>query len=55
MTKEAILGIQLGHNSTAAILINGKIMGSISQEKFDNIKNSSSFPHQPIEWLLKEF
>jgi len=55
MNKKAILGLQLGHNATAALLLDGKIIGSISQEKFDNIKNSSTFPQDPIKWLLNEF
>tara|TARA_Y100000004_G_scaffold197251_1_gene270677 strand:- start:1907 stop:3664 length:1758 start_codon:yes stop_codon:yes gene_type:complete len=55
MNKKAILGLQLGHNATAALLLDGKIIGSISQEKFDNIKNSSTFPRDPIKWLLNEF
>jgi len=50
-----ILSLQLGHNATAGLLIDGKIVGLISEEKFDNIKNSSAFPKQSIKWLLKEF
>jgi predicted NodU family carbamoyl transferase len=36
-----ILGIQLGHNATVCLLEDGKITRAVSQEKFDNIKNSS--------------
>ena len=50
-----ILSIQLGHNATVALLRDGEIIGLISQEKFDNIKNSSAFPKDAIEWLLDEF
>ena len=50
-----ILSLQLGHNSTAALLIDGEIKGVISEEKFDNIKNSSAFPENSIKWLLNEF
>jgi len=50
-----ILSLQLGHNATAGLLIDGKIVGLISEEKFDNIKNSSAFPEQSIRWLLNEF
>ncbi len=50
-----ILGIQLGHNATAALLVDGRIVGAVSQEKFDNKKNSSAFPREAIEWLLTEF
>ena len=48
-----ILSIQLGHNSTICIADDQKIIGSLSQEKVDNIKNSSSFPSEAIKVLLK--
>lgn len=38
------LALQLGHNATAAIMEDGKLLGAVSQEKFDGIKNSSAFP-----------
>jgi len=50
-----ILSLQLGHNATVGLLIDGKIVGLISEEKFDNIKNSSNFPGNSIKWLIKEF
>jgi predicted NodU family carbamoyl transferase len=31
-----ILGIQLGHNSTVALLEEGKITCAVSEEKFDD-------------------
>jgi carbamoyltransferase len=48
-----ILGIQLGHNSTVALLEEGKITCAVSEEKFDNIKNSSNFPNRSIRWILE--
>ena len=50
-----ILSLQLGHNSTVGLLVDGKMLGLISEEKFDNIKNSSNFPEKSIKWLIKEF
>jgi carbamoyltransferase len=49
-----ILGLQLGHNATAALMVDGTFVGAVSQEKFDNIKNSSAFPDDAIGWLLAE-
>jgi carbamoyltransferase len=48
-----ILGIQLGHNSTVALLEEGIITCAVSEEKFDNIKNSSNFPINSIEWIFR--
>jgi len=47
-----ILAIQGGHNSTAALLIDGKIIGCVSEERFTRIKNCSDFPLKSIKWLL---
>lgn len=46
-----LLALQLGHNATAATMEDGVIRGVISQEKFDNIKNSSAFPLDAIQAL----
>ena len=48
-----ILAVQLGHNSTAALGIDGEIVAVVSQEKIDNIKNSSAFPSGAILECLK--
>ena len=38
------LALHLGHNATAAIMQDGTILGVLSQEKIDNVKNSGAFP-----------
>jgi carbamoyltransferase len=38
------LALHLGHNATAAIMKDGAIVGVLSQEKIDGIKNSAAFP-----------
>ncbi len=49
-----ILSIHLGHNATAALAEDGVIIGVLSQEKCDNIKNSAAFPVDAIHGLLSE-
>ena len=51
--KSFSLALQLGHNSTVAIAADRRI-SILSQEKIDNIKNSSSFPAPAILALLEE-
>lgn len=51
-----ILTIQLGHNASALLAgeENGRmrVWGGVSQERFDNVKNSAAFPEDAIKWLL---
>lgn len=49
-----VLGISEGHNATAALLKNGKIVGCVSEERFSGKKNHLGFPYQSIEYLLKK-
>ena len=53
--KEIYIGINWEQNSTAALMVDGKIMGSISEERFSRVKNDERYPYQAINWLLKEF
>lgn len=50
-----ILGIHFGHNATAVLLKGGKVLGCVSEERFNGIKNYIGFPYMSIEYLLKEY
>lgn len=49
-----ILALHPGHNATVGLLNNGQLVGLLSQEKLDNIKNSAAFPGDAINSLLQE-
>ncbi len=49
-----ILAIYPGHCSTVAYLKDGEIVDCISEEKFNNIKNSMAFPIKSINWILEK-
>ncbi len=53
--REICLGINWEQNSTAALMIDDKIVGCVSEERFTNIKNDERYPKNAIDWLLKEF
>jgi len=49
--------IQLGlsgfyHDSAAALVIDGKVIAAIEEEKLSGVKHDSSFPFKAIEWVL---
>ena len=50
-----ILSMHLGHNATVALFKDDKFLEVVSQEKFDNIKNSAKFPKQAIEYILNKY
>jgi len=50
--------IQLGlsgfyHDSAAALVIDGKVIAAIEEEKLSGIKHDSSFPFKAIQWVLE--
>ena len=55
MKKNILLGINWEQNSTAALMINGKIIGCSSEERFSRVKNDERYPKKSINWLLKNF
>ena len=51
----SILGISaFYHDSAAALIINGKIIGAAQEERFTRKKHDSSYPFNAIEYVLKE-
>lgn len=53
---EYILGISCYyHDSAAALLLDGEILGAVQEERFTRKKHDAAFPLKSIEYLLKEF
>jgi len=51
--KIIILGINWEQNSSAALMIDGKIVSAISEERFSRKKNDESYPKNAIDYILK--
>ncbi|MBI5614170.1 hypothetical protein HY947_04565 [Candidatus Gottesmanbacteria bacterium] len=49
-----ILGISNGHVATATLLKDGRVIASVSEERFNGVKNYNGFPKQAIDWCLKQ-
>lgn len=49
-----ILGINQGHNSTACLLKDGKIVHCVSEERFSRLKNHYGIPKESISWILEK-
>ena len=50
-----LLGINDSHDASACIVINGKLIGAIQEERIKRKKCISSFPKEAIKYLLKEY
>lgn len=50
-----ILGIHCGHNSSAALMVDGCIVGAVQEERFTKRKNQVAFPVRSIEHLLSAY
>ena len=48
-----ILGISMGFNSSAALMIDGKIVAAQQEERFNRIKNYDTWPGKAIDSCLK--
>ena len=48
-----VLGVHSGHDSSAAIVKDGKIIADVQEERFSRIKHSNNFPFKSIEFCLK--
>jgi carbamoyltransferase len=48
-----ILGINNSHLSTAALLVNGKLVACISEERLSRIKNQSGLPVKAVKEVLR--
>lgn len=49
-----LLGIHDGHNASAALMKNGKIIDAVQEERFNKIKNFGGFPKNSINYILKK-
>jgi carbamoyltransferase len=47
-----ILGLNLGHNATACLVKDGRVVGCVSEERFSRVKNHSGIPFDSIKYLL---
>lgn len=48
-----VLGIHDGHNSTACLVEDGRIVAMASEERFVREKNHCGFPAKAVEWILR--
>jgi carbamoyltransferase len=48
-----ILGFHCGHNASAAIMVDGRLVGAVQEERFSKRKNQVAFPARAIAHLVK--
>ena len=48
-----ILGVHIGHDSSAALIIDGRIVADVAEERFTRMKHFAGLPIHSIEYCLK--
>ena len=48
-----ILSIQDGYNASASLMVEGKIILALQEERFNEIKNYTGYPYQSIKYCLE--
>ena len=48
-----VLGVHIGHDSSAALIIDGQIVADVAEERFTRIKHYARIPFKSIEYCLK--
>jgi carbamoyltransferase len=53
--SQVILGLcAYTHDSAAALLVNGNLVGFCEEERLNGVKHSNAFPQQSVDWLLSD-
>lgn len=52
MTDRYILSLNISHNSSAAVMLDGRIVAATQEERFSRKKNHVGYPHQAVEFCL---
>lgn len=48
-----VLGIHVGHDSSAALVVDGRILADVAEERFNRIKHFCGLPIRSIEYCLE--
>ena len=47
-----ILGVHIGHDSSASLVIDGKIVADVAEERFNRIKHYAGLPRNAVNYCL---
>ena len=50
-----VIGIYDGHNASASLSIDGKIICAIQEERFTKRKNETGFPVNVVQYLMNKY
>lgn len=54
-TDKIVLGIHYAHDSTVALIKNGKIVEAMSEERLSRLKKYTGFPHKSLEYIKDKY
>ncbi len=53
MPCDILLGVHPGHDATATLLVGGRVVASVAEERLSRVKNHTGFPFRAIEVVLR--
>ncbi len=48
-----ILGVHIGHDSSAALLVDGQVVADVAEERFSRVKHFGGLPFRSVEYCLQ--
>lgn len=48
-----VLGVHIGHDSSAALVRDGQLVADVAEERFSRIKHDAGLPTRAVAWCLK--
>ena len=48
-----ILGVHIGHDSSAALLVDGQVVADVAEERFSRVKHFGGLPARSVEYCLR--
>src|SRR5258707_11443314 len=49
-----VLGVHIGHDSSAALIRDGQVIADVAEERFTRIKHYNGIPYASVDYCLRE-
>ena len=50
----SILGLHVSHDSSACVVVDGKVVSAVQEERLSRVKFDEGFPRRALEWVIRD-